>query len=560
MQRLFSPLLALFVLSRLVAQDPSFVHEFGAPGARGSFRASFDDRGAGLFFLQTMDHFTAPAAAKKAPGELVADDYMLLVFAGADYSFLLREADTKLFGEDPSTARWQRQTGPDFVRFELQGQNGLRLSKTFRHRPAERGLLLELELQHGGSEALPVQQAAFVLSGPALVNRTEPALFGTSSWAIAAATGGDAAHLGASADGKLQQLPFAAGQELSMAGSSNRFFGGFVFPLDDGARRAVTQVDVESLPRSDDPGLQVKARSMPRTLLRLNLPVPAPGGMSKAAFGVYLGPKSFAVFDESPEHARFLPILDVDLEPPCCGSIVVPGGKFMATTLVRLLEFFHGLFGVWGLAIMVLTVLVRGCLAPLNFRMQKSMRAYGKRMAEVRPKLDKLREKHQDDPKALQQAMIAFQREHKLMPPLGGCLPIFMTMPIYIGLFTALRTAYDLRHQGFLFMQDLSAPDGLFDLPFWPHLFNVLPLVWIALMLVLQSRMPLPSDPQQRQMQQIMRYMPLMFGVLLYNYASGLMVYMVTSMVWTFGESAVIKKVLGPIDPDAAAMAPAPVM
>ncbi len=560
MQRLFSPLLALFVLSRLVAQDPSFVHEFGAPGSRGSFRASFDDRGAGLFFLQTMDHFTAPAAAKKAAGELVADDYMLLVFAGADYSFLLREADTKLFGEDPSTARWQRQTGPDFVRFELQGQNGLRLSKTFRHRPAERGLLLELELQHGGAEALPVQQAAFVLSGPALVNRTEPALFGTSSWAIAAATGGDAAHLGASADGKLQQLPFAAGQELSMAGSSNRFFGGFVFPLDDGARRAVTQVDVESLPRSDDPGLQVKARSMPRTLLRLNLPVPAPGGMSKAAFGVYLGPKSFAVFDESPEHARFLPILDVDLEPPCCGSIVVPGGKFMATTLVRLLEFFHGLFGVWGLSIMVLTVLVRGCLAPLNFRMQKSMRAYGKRMAEVRPKLDKLREKHQDDPKALQQAMIAFQREHKLMPPLGGCLPIFMTMPIYIGLFTALRTAYDLRHQGFLFMQDLSAPDGLFDLPFWPHLFNVLPLVWIALMLVLQSRMPLPSDPQQRQMQQIMRYMPLMFGVLLYNYASGLMVYMVTSMVWTFGESAVIKKVLGPIDPDAAAMAPAPVM
>ena len=66
MQRLFSPLLALFVLSRLVAQDPSFVHEFGAPGARGSFRASFDDRGAGLFFLQTMDHFTAPAAAWRA--------------------------------------------------------------------------------------------------------------------------------------------------------------------------------------------------------------------------------------------------------------------------------------------------------------------------------------------------------------------------------------------------------------------------------------------------------------------------------------------------------------
>ena len=201
-----------------------------------------------------------------------------------------------------------------------------------------------------------------------------------------------------------------------------------------------------------------------------------------------------------------------------------------------------------------------GVLAPLNFRMQKSMRAYSKRMAVLKPKLDQLKEKYGDDQKRYQQEMLKFQREHKLMPPLGGCLPIFLTMPVYLGLFTALRTAYDLRHQPFLWMTDLSQPDTLFALPFWPHNFNLLPLLWMGMFVTLQLRMPLPTDPQQRQMQQMMRYMPILFGVGLYNYASGLMVYMVTSMLWTFVESAVIKKILGPIDPNTASLAPTPMM
>ena len=200
-----------------------------------------------------------------------------------------------------------------------------------------------------------------------------------------------------------------------------------------------------------------------------------------------------------------------------------------------------------------------GVLAPLNFRMQKSMRAYSKRMAVLKPKLDQLKEKYGDDQKRYQQEMLKFQREHKLMPPLGGCLPIFLTMPVYLGLFTALRTAYDLRHQPFLWMTDLSQPDTLFALPFWPHNFNLLPLLWMGMFVTLQLRMPLPTDPQQRQMQQMMRYMPILFGVMLYSYAAALLVYMVTSMAWSMVENAIVKKVLGPMDPNVAAMAPQPI-
>lgn len=553
-------LLALAAVALRAQEDPSFTHEFGNKGDVGSFRVKFDDRGAGIYFLQTMDHFATPESRAKKTEELGPDDYMLLLGNGSDYSLLLRELETQLFEKSPWEAAWTRTVAPDAVSFSIESARGLRLTKTFRHRPDQRSLALELKLENLRLADAAVPSVLLQLAGPAVVNRTELAMFGTSAWAIASSESSDVAHIGASADGARQDLMAFDDKRFKMAGSSNRFFGGFLYPMDEASSQAVVRIDVESLPRVANADLKVAARSMPRTLLQVRLPVPAVGSASSVAFGLYLGPKAFSVFDESPEHERFLPILDVDLEPPCCGSIVIPGGRFMATMLVKLLGFFHGLCGVWGVSIMLLTILVRGCLAPLNFRMQKSMREYGKRMAVVKPKLDKIKEQYADDPKAYQQAMIAFQREHKLMPPLGGCLPIFLTMPIYIGLFTALRTAYDLRHEGFLFMSDLSAPDMLFGLPFWPGHFNILPLVWIGLMLVLQSRMPLPTDPQQRQMQQIMRYMPLMFGVLLYNYAAGLMVYMVTSMIWTFGESAVTKKILGPIDPNAAGMAPTPMM
>ncbi len=561
MYRYLIAFLFAFVSASLRAQsEPAFTHEFGAPGQQGSFRVKFDDRGAGIYFLQLMDHFATPSAQAKKPEELTAADYMLLVGNGSDYSLLVREVETSLFDKNPWDQAWSRSVAPGAVSFAIESSRGLRLTKTFRHRQDQRGFAIELKLENLRLADAAVPSVMLQMSGPAIVNRTELAMFGTSAWAVASTETGEVAHVGASAEGARQDLMMFDAQRFEMTGSSNRFFGSFLFPMDEATRSAVTRVDVESLPRIANADLMVAARSMPRTLVQLRLPIPVIGSASTVSFGLYLGPKSFSVFDESPEHARFSPILDVDLEPPCCGSIVIPGGRFMATMLVKLLGLFHGMCGVWGVSIMLLTILVRGCLAPLNFRMQKSMRAYGKRMAVVKPKLDKIKEQYADDPKAYQQAMIAFQRENKLMPPLGGCLPIFLTMPIYIGLFTALRTAYDLRHQGFLFMGDLSAPDMLFGLPFWPGHFNILPLVWISLMLILQSKMPLPTDPQQRQMQQIMRYMPLMFGVLLYNYAAGLMVYMVTSMVWTFGESAVTKKILGPIDPNAAAMAPTPMM
>ena len=533
------------------AVDPTFVHEFGATGAPGSFRVKFDPRGAGIVFVQMKDHFVDLAA--KARADKTIDDFKLLVWSGDDHAVRLAAGA----GEFARLAvhTWQHAIVDGAVQFTLDSGKGLKLTKTFKHQPDKRSLVLELRLDNTTSEAAGA--ANFDLLLPALENEVESSLFGNPARSIATnAAGANRASLVPDAAHPAQPLLKVDGLDFGMAGSTNRFFGGFLYPLDDLARRCVFDVVQETLLPHDP-----KHAAQPRLVASLQLPIPPQARATTATFGIYLGPKSYHVFEDVGLRAVLDPIMDFDLEPPCCGSIVIPGGRQMATLLLHLLGFFQGLCHNWGVAIMLLTILVRGCLAPLNFKMQKSMRAYSQRMAVLKPKMDKLKEQYVDDPKGYQQAMIQFQRDNKLMPPLGGCLPIFLTMPIYLGLFTALRTAYDLRHQPFcLWITDLSQPDALFALGFWPDWFNLLPLVWMGLMVHLQLKTPLPTDPQQRQTMMIMRYMPLVFGVLLYNYASGLMVYMVTSMVWTLIESAITRKILGPIDPNVQAMAPTPMM
>jgi YidC/Oxa1 family membrane protein insertase len=557
----FVPLAFLAALA--AAQDGAtarFAQTFGTPGSVGGFHAEFSPFGAGMTYLQATDHAVSLAAARKA--ERAPGDWLLLLWNGDDHMLRLGHAGAApaAFAADPATAAWTVARADGAVTFTLDGGDNLTLEKTLRHDPRQRGFTLEIALRNAGSTATGALE--LVLGGPVPVLPHESSLFGNPAVAIAAPNEGDVLSTTPQPgvqhafplDGKLLD-----GKALAFAGSTNRFFGAFVWPKDDVARVALAGMTVDTLPVFDDDVSATKANTTTRVNYALRLPIPAVGAETRATFGLYLGPKSYRVFAALPEPERFAPILDVDLKSPCCG-FEMPGGRPMAKLLLALLGWFNDLVGNWGFAIVMLTILVRGLMLPLNFRMQKSMREYSKRMAVLKPKMDALKLKHGDDQRAYQQAMLQFQREHKLMPPLGGCLPIFLTMPIYIGLFTALRTAYDVRQQPFVgWIEDLSQPDMLLQLSFWPHVFNLLPLVWIGMFLWLQTRMPLPTDPQQRQMQQMMRYMPILFGVMLYSYAAALLVYMVTSMAWSMVENAIVKKVLGPMDPNVAAMAPQPI-
>lgn len=225
---------------------------------------------------------------------------------------------------------------------------------------------------------------------------------------------------------------------------------------------------------------------------------------------------------------------------------------YVAPVILALLKGFHWVVGNWGLSIILLTILVRALVFPVTRHSQVKMGEYSARVQKVKPMLDAINQKHANDPKKKQEETMKIYQQHKLTPPVGGCLPILLQMPVFIGLFAALRSSIDLRQQPFGFwIHDLAVPDALFDFGgplagFWPlsgiTTFNLLPLVMVVLWILHQRSMPRPTDPQQLQMFKIMAIMPVIFGLVLYNYASGLSLYMITSSALGILEQKVIRK------------------
>jgi len=181
----------------------------------------------------------------------------------------------------------------------------------------------------------------------------------------------------------------------------------------------------------------------------------------------------------------------------------------------------------YGIAIILLTIVVRLALFPLNQKSYRSMRA----MQALQPKVAELREKYKKNPQEMNKKMMELYRTNKVNP-MGGCLPIAFQMPIFIALFQALRNAVELRGAHFLWMVDLSEPDKLFTItqPFNFSL-NLLPLLVIVAMLIQQKMTPMAATGQSEAQQKMMQYMPVFFGFLFYGMPSGLTVYFLVSTV-----------------------------
>jgi YidC/Oxa1 family membrane protein insertase len=183
---------------------------------------------------------------------------------------------------------------------------------------------------------------------------------------------------------------------------------------------------------------------------------------------------------------------------------------------------------------------------------QIKMAEYQAKMAKVKPQLDAINKKHGKDPQKKNEETMKIYKKHKLSPPVGGCLPMFLQMPIFVGLFQALRSSILIRQEPFFgWIDDLARPDALIDfggpvMDFFPFTnvttFNLLPLIMVVLWVVHQRAMPKPTDPQQAQMQKMMAFMPILFGLILYNYAAGLSLYMITSSLIGIFEQQVIRK------------------
>ncbi len=226
------------------------------------------------------------------------------------------------------------------------------------------------------------------------------------------------------------------------------------------------------------------------------------------AYKIFLGPKDFAFLD-----------------PALLNWVDFGWFGQLSRFILQILRFFHSLTGNWGIAIILLTILVRLLLLPFVLSSHRSMEV----MKKVNPEIQKLRAKFKKDPQRLNQEIMAVMKSHKANP-LGGCLPLLLQIPVFWALWKALSNSYSLYRAPFLlWIQDLS----------WKDPYYVLPVLMGALMFWQQKISPVSLN---KEMARAMQIMPVFITFFMINLPSGLVLYMLISTLFGLGQQVYLNK------------------
>lgn len=243
----------------------------------------------------------------------------------------------------------------------------------------------------------------------------------------------------------------------------------------------------------------------------------APGETKTHVFGIYAGPKELERLQAFAAVGTKVP-LDEAIDWGFFGGV----SEWLGKMLLALLRWFHDLIGNWGVSIVLLTVTVKAITLPLTLKQMSSM----KRMKEIQPEMNKIKEKYADDRvKQGQEMQALFGRSG--VNPLAGCFPMLVQLPIWFALYSMLGAAVELVHEPFLWLPDLTEQDP----------YYILPLALGALMILQNRMMPSTMDPAQAKM---MRWvMPIMFTVFMLFLPSGLGVYIFANIVLSLVQTAI---------------------
>ena len=288
--------------------------------------------------------------------------------------------------------------------------------------------------------------------------------------------------------------------------------------------------------------VEAKGRGRTRTVdvsFQLDsLPIQVPGGGSiSRRFVLFSGPKK-------PQLLAAYGLQD---------TIYYGWFEAVSKPLSYILHFFYSIVGNYGLAIIMLTVLVRGCMFPLSRKAAKNAAM----MQELAPEMKKIAEKYKNEMDKRAKAQQDLFRQHNYNP-LGGCWLMFLQLPIFLGLYRCLSVDIELRQAALIpggsWCSNLAGPDKLF---YWENdflgfftetgmlgpYFNILPLITIAMFLVHQKLfMPPPTDDQSRMQMKMMNFMMIFMGVMFFKVASGLCIYFIASSLWGIAERKLIPK------------------
>ena len=317
---------------------------------------------------------------------------------------------------------------------------------------------------------------------------------------------------------------------LKYIGDDVQYFAALLFPLGDQLKEPYFE-SVHGMVSGKLPTEQKERADVSVVLSSREIPVPAAkdntAGSIKHSFELYTGPKR----DE--------------LVTPLGAHQVIDYGwfGFVSRPMLAMLKFFYLMFGNYGIAIICLTVVVRGCMFPLSIKQARS----AAKMQELQPELTALKEKYTNQKEKFAKAQMELFSKHNYNP-FGGCLLVFLQLPIFIGLYNALNHAVDLRLAKFLWVDNLAAPDALFHLPFrvpffgWTE-FNLLPMITVVLYLVQQKMLMPPAINEEQKMQQkMMNFMMVFMGAMFYRVPAGLCVYFIASSLWGLAERKLLPK------------------
>lgn len=209
--------------------------------------------------------------------------------------------------------------------------------------------------------------------------------------------------------------------------------------------------------------------------------------------------------------------------------------RWICYPLVSIINFFYDYIPSFGIAIILLTILVRLIFWPLTHKSTVGM----KKMQELQPKLKEIQSKFKDNPQRLQQETWALYRDNKVNP-LSSCLPMLIQIPVFIALFNVLRSAVELRYAPFLWIADLSEPEALFASWFPFGGLNILPIL-MALTTALQSAFT-PSTGDRNQQRMMIVFMPVMMLVMFYSFPSALSLYWFLSNLFSIVQMWLIRR------------------
>ena len=437
-----------------------------------------------------------------------------------------------------ASAKWELvEKAADRVTFRAVADGHLEITRTFTlPQPGQPGdpyrLQVSTTLRNVSDSAIAAQRLSLNLGTATLVDKNDTGLYlNAAAWDGDSTTyigrdklTGGSGLFGIGASDPKRYVEHTG--TIVWGAVKNQFFASIFTPDQPGTGLVARRVKV----RSDLPDVASAAFGITSDF-NFDVPRLEPGASATLGGKLYVGPKEYSrlkEFEKREEKA-------MQFDAYFFNKIFL--AHYVAPFLIWILSAFHGVLGNWGWSILFATLLLKVVTLPLTLSAAKS----SKRMAKIQPRLKELNEKYADNPQKKQKATLELFKEAKVNP-VGGCLPILITMPFFVGFYVMLSTSSDLRFAEWFWIKDLAAPDTIGHIPLFGMQLpiNVMPLLMGISSIVQMQLMPTPSmDNAQAKM---MKFMPLLFVLFCYNFGSGLALYWTISNIFTIGQQIIINR------------------